>query len=217
MKLSPEQIRFEDKCRSIFLGQTIRVVLYGELKYFMDIDGKNINPIPSYKTKYSAIDSLDYSIYFKTDDGCIYITWDATFFSYGLIAEQINFTQAINDYEQRWDVSADGMWATVIGQRINNFNIGWERTWEYFNTEKKRKYQLYPQTFEIGLESGEFIVISASELKNSETEYSSMMDNLLVTKDKKLLDVLVAIEKKAIRRLGLRSIWRRLFGSAGKC
>ena len=85
----------------MFVGQTIRAVVYGELKYFSDEEGNNINPEPYYNTKYPDIDTLDYSIYFKTDGKTICVFWDNTFISYGLQSKQLDFTENTNDHEQK--------------------------------------------------------------------------------------------------------------------
>lgn len=73
MTLTDKHITYENDCRQIFVGQVIRAVIYGELKYYADEDGNNINPEPYYKTKYPDIDTLDHSIYFKTDNKTIYV------------------------------------------------------------------------------------------------------------------------------------------------
>lgn len=73
MTLTDKHINYENDCRQMFVGQTIRAVIYGELKYYADEDGNNINPEPYYKTKYPDIDTLDHSIYLKTDQQTIYV------------------------------------------------------------------------------------------------------------------------------------------------
>ena len=101
MILSDRHFDFEINCRQIFVGQTIRGIIYGELKYFLNEEGQNINPRPYYETKYSDIDTIDHSIYFKTDFNTIYTSWDNTFACYGLKSELIELTETTNDYEQK--------------------------------------------------------------------------------------------------------------------
>jgi hypothetical protein len=48
MKLLDKHITYENDCRQMFLGQTIRSVIYGELKYSADEEGNNNNPEPYY-------------------------------------------------------------------------------------------------------------------------------------------------------------------------
>ena len=91
MTLTDKHIVYENDCRQMFIGETILGVIYGEINYY-NLDEENIiiSPEPFYKTKYSDIDSLDYSIYFKTNNKTIYVFWDSTFFSYGLLSEEID-------------------------------------------------------------------------------------------------------------------------------
>ena len=187
----------------MFVGQTIRAVIYGELKYYADEDGNNINPEPYYKTKYPEIDTLDHSIYFKTDNKTIYVFCDNTFVCYGLLSKQLDLTETTNDYEQKWDVSSDSNWQNLIGQKIVDFKILWAGTM----TSK------YPQTFEIKTENGKSIFITASELKDNEDEYYSQMDNLLVTTNYELLQRLENIERRQIEKHNTKkTIWTKLFG-----
>lgn len=182
MTLTDKHINYENDCRQMFVGQTIRTVIYGELKYFTDEEGNNINPEPYYKTKYPEIDTLDHSIYFKTDQQTIYVFWDDTFICYGLQSKQLDLTEATNDYEQKWDVSVDTKWTETIGQKIVDFKIIWEETWTSNLDGTNKVYTRYPQTFEIKLENGQTIILSASEFKHDEeNEIHQLMDNLLVT------------------------------------
>ena len=197
----------------MFVGQTIRAVIYGELKYFADEDGNNINPEPYYKTKYPDIDTLDHSIYFKTDGKTIYVFWDNTFFSYGLQSKQLDLTEKTNEYEQKWDVSTDNKWVGFIGQKIVDFKIFWEETWTSNLDGTNKVYTTYPQTFEITTENGKSIFITASELKDDKDEFYSQMDNLLVTTNLDLLRKLEATERQQIENYqSKKSLWTKIFG-----
>lgn len=179
----------------MFVGQTIRAIIYGELKYFADEEGNNINPEPYYKTKYPDIDTLDHSIYFKTDNKTIYVFWDSTFISYGLQSKLLDLTETTNDYEQKWDVSADQKWINIIGQRIIDLKIIWEETWTSNLDGSNKVYTAYPQTFEIKTDNEESIILSASEFnRNEENEIYPSMDNLLVTTNTELARQLKIIE-----------------------
>ena len=179
----------------MFVGQIIRGVIYGELKYYADEDGNNINPEPYYKTKYPEIDTLDYSIYFKTDNKTIYVFWDNAFICYGLQSKQLNLTETTNDFEQKWDVSTDIKWLDFIGQKIVAFKIIWEETWTSNLDGSNKVFTTYPQTFEIKTENGKTIILSASEFKrDEENEIYTLMDNLLVTTNIDLAKQLKLIE-----------------------
>lgn len=182
MTLTDKHITYENDCRQMFVGQTIRAVIYGELKYFTDKEGNNINPEPYYKTKYSDIDTLDHSIYFKTDSKTIYVFWDNTFFSYGLQSNQLDLTETTNDFEQKWDVSTDIKWLDLIGQNIIDFKIIWEQVWTSNLDGSNKVSAIYPQTFEIKTENGQTIILSAAEFKrDEENEIYPLSDNLLAT------------------------------------
>jgi hypothetical protein len=195
MTLTDKHITYENDCRQMFVGQTIRAVIYGELKYFVDEDGNNINPEPYYKSKYPDIDTLDHSIYFKTDSKTIYVFWDNTFFSYGLQSTQLDLTETTNDFEQKWDVSTDIKWLDLIGQNIIDFKIIWEEVWTSNLDGSNKVSTTYPQTFEIKTEKGQTIILSAAEFKrDEENEIYTLSDNLLVTTNVDLARQLKLIE-----------------------
>ena len=166
----------------MFIGQVIRKVIYGELKYSSDEEGENINPKPYYKTKYLDIDTLDHSIYFKTDSQTIYVYWDNTFISYGLSSRQIELTESTNDYEQKWDVSSETKWTQVLGHGITDFKINWEEIWTSNLDGSNKVASTYPQAFLFTLDNEKKVVISAAEFKrDNEDEIYGLMDNILVT------------------------------------
>jgi len=187
MTITDKHIEFENDCRQIFVGQIIRAIIYGELKYFADEDGNNINPKPYYKSKYSDIDTLDHSIYFETNNKTIYVYWDNTFICYGLISKTLDLTDMTNDYEQRWDVSNESKWVDFIGHRIIDFKIHWEETWTSNLDNSNKVFTTYPQTFEITVDNDKSIILSASEFNGEEeNEIYPLMDNILVTTNLKL-------------------------------
>jgi hypothetical protein len=179
----------------MFVGQKIRGVIYGEVKYYADEDGNNINPKPYYETKFADIDTLDHSIYFKTDDKTIYVYWDNTFISYGLLSSQIDLDETTNTNEQKWDVSSDPKWADCIGNKIIEFKILWVETWTSELDGSNKVYTTYPQSFEIKTDKDKTIIISAAEFQRpNENEIYTLMDNLLVTTNVDLARQLKLIE-----------------------
>ncbi len=195
--LLDKHIIYENNCRQMFVGQTIRSVIYGELKYYVDEEGSNINPEPYYRTKYQDIDSLDHSIYFKTDYKTICVFWDNTFTCYGLQSKLLDLTETTNDYEQKWNVSSDQKWTDVIGQKVIDFKIIWGKTWTSNINDSNKVNIIYPQTFEIKTEYGKTIILTASEfIIDKEDEIYPLMDNILVTTNIDLAIQLKLIEKK---------------------
>ena len=182
MTLTDKHITYENDCRQMFVGKIIRAVIYGEIKYFTDKNGNNVNPKPCFETKYPDVDTLDYSIYFKTDEKNIYVFWDNTFVCYGIKSQIVDLTTKINDYEQKWDVSTEKKWEDLIGKQIIDFKILWEETWCSNIDGSNKVYYIYPQTFEITISNKKKIIISACEFSSDEKqEINSQMDNLLVT------------------------------------
>jgi hypothetical protein len=213
MTLTSKHINYKNDCRQMFVGQTIRAVIYGELKYFADENGNNINPLPYYKSKYPDIDTLDHSIYFKTDNKTVYVFWDNTFTCYGLQSKQLDFAATTNHYEQKWDVSSEPKWIDFIGQKIIDFKILWEESWTSNPDGTNKFYTTYPQTFEIIIETGKSFFITALELKDDEDEYYTQMDNLLVTTNFDLLKQLEIQQQKYVEKYHSRkSTWSKLFG-----
>lgn len=183
MTLTDEHVAYENDCRKMFIGETICGVIYGEINY-CNFDDVNIivSQKPSYMTKYPDIDTLDYSIYFKTNNKTVYVFWDSTFFSYGLLSKEIDFDETTNVYEQKWDVSTDEKWIKVIGNKIVDFKMIWEEVSTSNMDGSNKKYFAYPQTFILSIENGITIILSASEFKESKQDkIYGMSDNLLVT------------------------------------
>lgn len=182
MTLTDKHIDYENECRQMFVGQKIRAVIYGEVKYFANEDGKISTPDPYYKTRYPDLDSLDHAVYFKTDNKSIYIFWDNTFVCYGLQSRLLELTETTNDYEQKWDVSAHSNWAGIIGQEITDFKINWEEARIQTDGAPDNVSAVSPQTFEVKTENGKIIILSAAELMRiDQDEICPFMDNLLLT------------------------------------
>ena len=181
MVLTDKHTVYESDCHKMFVGQTILGVIYGEIKYYFE-DNENLDPEPLYSTKYPDIDTLDHSIYFKTNNKTIYVFWDSTFFSYGLLSKEIDLTETTNNYEQKWDVSNQEKWINLIGKKIIDFTIIWEDVYTSNMDGSNKKYFTYPQAFQLKMENGILIILSASEFKTpEENKIYGMSDNLLVT------------------------------------
>ena len=212
--LTDKHMDYERDCRQMFVGQKIYEVIYGEVKYYSDDEGNNVNPEPSYKTTFPDIDTLDHSIYFKIDNKTIYIFWDNTFISYGLLSKLIDFDETTNNYEQKWNVSDNEIWKPIIGQIITDFKIRWTETWSSNLDGTNKIFTTYPQTIELTTESRNTILICASEFcRNESDEVYSMMDNLLVTTNKKLAKTLKLIGHEELEPdKSKTTILRKIFG-----
>ena len=159
-------------------------MIYGEVFCAFSEDGEEAMELaePGYTTHYPDIDTLDFTVYFKTDTQTIYVTWDHTFYPYGLAAKSLELNQWTGDREQRWDVSDDQKWQEIVGQKVIDFKIRWEELGMRMIGTKWSDYIIYPQVFEICTENGKRIIITASELdRNGGQQIWPLMDNLLVT------------------------------------
>ena len=151
MDLTEQHINFELDARLMFIGQTIRGVVYGELEY-IDEEGNNVDPEPYFKTKYPDLDTLDYSVYFKTDIKTIYVTWDNAFVSYGLSSKYKDLNDNSGTYVQKWDVSNEPKWRDLVGQKIVDFNVYWSEIWTSNPDGNYKISTPYPQSFIITTE-----------------------------------------------------------------
>jgi hypothetical protein len=107
----------------------------------------------------------------------------------------LDLSETTNDYEQKWDVSAEQKWTDVIDKKVVDFKIIWEETWTSNLDGSNKIYTTYPQTFEIKTENGKTIILSASEFKrDEEDEIYPLMDNLIVTTNIDLARQLKIIE-----------------------
>ena len=178
MNLSQEHIDFENKIQRL-VGQTLLKVEYLEINYEPE------HPKPYYKSQFSEIDSIDFSIIFQTDKDKIEFHWDGQFYQYGI---GIRFNE-INETAtgRKWDVSNDDLWKKFIGQKIENFNLTWEevRTFEE-KTGKTDKF-IYPQDIRINFSNDKSIFISAAGFLNEDdNEVMGLLDNLTVTDNESL-------------------------------
>ena len=178
MKLEKRHIDFENYCKQI-IGLQIISVDYYEIMY-----DKN-NPAPNYKTHYSEIDSIDFSIVLHTTNDKVEIFWDGEFYQFG-IGLRINEKSVFDGY-QSWDVSDSNLWTNIIGQKITDLEIAWELVkTEEQKTGKKEEF-IYPQDLTLKFSNGQKVFISAAGFLNqNDPEVYGLLDNLTVTTNEDL-------------------------------
>jgi hypothetical protein len=122
MNLTQEHLDFEIFCRKL-IGLTIINIEYCEIDY----ETKKTN----YSTRFTNIDSIDFSIFLYTEKDKLEIYWDDQFFHYGIgvkINQPSNFSRT-----KKWNVSNSELWSKFMGQTISDIKIGWGTT--TFNEE----------------------------------------------------------------------------------
>ena len=178
MTLNKEQTDFVNHCRHL-IGQAIVSVEYAEIIYNQD------NPTPYYQTHFSNLDSVDFSIIFKTsENNVIEIYWDGNFHQFGIglkINKQSDFLRV-----QKWTVTDREIWREIVGQNIINVDLDWE-TITATDQSGKRESFTYPQDIILVFENKRRIFISAAGfLHEGDEEVFGMLDNLTVTDNEEL-------------------------------
>lgn len=177
MNLSQEHIDFESKCRSI-IGQTLKEVEYLEIDYQQ-------SETPFFKTKFSDIDSIDFSLVFHTDNGSLEFYWDGQFYQYG-IGLKINEPSVFSDYK-KWRMTDNLPWKKIIEHQIKSVDLTWEKVTTKEEKSSKTYIFIYPQNIRIDFDNNKSIFISAAGFLNEEdNEVYGMLDNLTVTDNEEL-------------------------------
>lgn len=179
IELSEIHLNFEVNCNKI-IGQTLAEVEYFEINYGPEY------PDISYKTRYTNLDSVDFSIFFKTNDKlAIEFSWDWEFHEYG-VGIRINGDPFFKEYRKSV-VNCEPIWEKLIGQTITGIKVYWETVSEYDLENKLLGNYTYPQTIQIDFSTTNSVFISAAGFldENDETIMGSL-DNICVTDDNKL-------------------------------
>ena len=178
MTLTSAHIDFENFCRQL-VDLTITKVEYSEIDY------EPTNSKPYYLTQFQDLHSIDFSIYFHTDQNkLIEIYWDGKFYQFGIgikINEQSDFSGFI-----KWDVSETDLWKKFIGATITDTKVSWETVTTEQKSGKTESF-IYPQDISFSFSIHKKIFISAAGFLNQgDNEVFGMLDNLTVTDNEDL-------------------------------
>lgn len=179
MKFTQEHLDFENISQQL-IGLSILKVEYAEIDY------EPTNPKPYYSTHFTNIHSVDFSIFFHTDnDKLVEVCWDGKFIQYGIgikINELSDFSGNI-----KWDVSTNDLWKKFIGTTISDIHTTWETVTTKEEGSGKTESFTYPQDIKITFSNDKNIFISAAGfLKQDDKEVYGMLDNLTVTDNEEL-------------------------------
>jgi len=173
MRLSEKQLEFESYSRQI-IGLRLSLVEYYEVNYKPD------DPQPLNKTKFTEIDTVDYSIILHCDNNRIEITWDGQFYQYG-IGIKVNEKPVFDNY-QSWNVSQSENWRDLIGEKIIDLKFTWEIVRTLGKNSGEKEEFIYPQHLTLLFSNNKKIFVSAAGfLKPEDNEVYGLLDNLTVT------------------------------------
>jgi hypothetical protein len=182
-----------DKSEVIVLGEvhtsfarSIDDLLAGRTVLSVEYHGLDPDPeneagltLAEFETRYPEIDTLDYGLMLRTDQGHFHITWDSTFFSYGVIVTRLSDDDPKPSYGTTIEASHRPQSSPLIGKVILGADIIWDRVM-YTNSEESH---VYPQWLRIRHSEGA-VYLSASEILRDDLVATGFMDNILVTSDR---------------------------------
>lgn len=129
---------------------------------------------PSWHT-YSDFDSVEQGLDLVGDDASYSITWDATFWSYGLRVRPVPLIHFL--YAGQFsDVSEDSRWSGFLGQRITDARF----VWEPVPSSVAEVDAVYPQHVVLTFEAGGHVYLSAAKPQGAQAPLFEMSDHLAV-------------------------------------
>ena len=125
--------------------------------------------------QHADFDSVDHGLDLLGEDRSFCVTWDNTFWNYGLRVDQGVML------DQLWgalvtDVTQESRWTRVVGQRISSTKVYWCPVPE---TEFVPDAQ-YPQDIEIRFEGGDVVLLSAAVPQEGTPRLFEGSDNVVV-------------------------------------
>lgn len=179
--LSEEHLAFAERIRGLLVGATLQSVGYQGLEF--PSDGTLSDALAKdCETVYSEIDRLDHSLILRTDRGSLYVTWDGTFYPYGLNVLTDDPTTA---YSATLEASTKPIWADLLGSPIDVVELEWdELTVTSLETSATKSY-LIPIWMRF-LVKNTWVFVGAADLLRDDRVATMFMDNLLVTTNTEL-------------------------------
>ncbi|WP_221090828.1 hypothetical protein [Deinococcus aquaedulcis] len=124
-------------------------------------------------------DSLKQGLDFIGDDASFFITWDASFWSYGLCVRSGALVDFLSG-GQFGDVSATSRWSGLCGQRVRAARF----IWEPIPLAEDRA--VYPQHLVLTFEAGNQVYVSAATPQGTRAPFFGMSDHVVVLFDQEL-------------------------------
>jgi len=135
---------------------------------------------PSWNTD-PDFDSVEQGLDLIGPDASHSITWDATFWSYGLRIRSgtlVDFLSA----GQFNDVSEESRWSDFLGQRVSDARL----IWEPIPDPLAQEGEVYPQHLVLTFEAGDQVYLSAAAPQGPRAPFFGMSDRVAVLFDQEL-------------------------------
>lgn len=171
------------------IGQALQQVDYTEVDYYP------AHPQPCFTTDHSQIHTVDFAVCLYFSNGkTLEITWKnfqvkdkETYNVYGLhIGEAMQDQKSVAG-QRTWNVSEEGIWQEVIGQRIKEVNVFWSKARVEGPEREKELDYFHLQAIALKFENQKTIIISMAELQaGNSTKVVRGTNNLLITTDESL-------------------------------
>ncbi|ULH18260.1 hypothetical protein MF271_22610 (plasmid) [Deinococcus sp. KNUC1210] len=123
----------------------------------------------------SEFDSLDCGLDLVGEHATYCITWDWTFWSYGLRVRPGRLVDFLLG-GQFTDVSAESRWSKLLGQRVTQAQL----MWEPLPDPCIEQTAAYPQGLVLRFEAGDQVYISASQPQGPHEPFLGMSDHVVV-------------------------------------
>lgn len=170
MEHTPEQVQYLESCRKMLIGKTIHGAIYSQHALDEEDDSGDEAPIPLYEADQPDHDMIEGFLYLKADTLAYRFSWVVSQLDYGLEIFEIKKTAIKNKEEQQWDVSGEEKWKKVLGKKIKDLEISWEKSWST-NLFSARPYDIvFPHTYYISTENDCCLVISAGIYDDGDTK-----------------------------------------------
>lgn len=124
------------------------------------------------------LDTADFGLDLVCDTGAFHITWDSTFWSYGLRVKCGTLLDHLRS-ALFTEVTEASRWTTLIGQQITDVTVQWDDIPlpEYgYGTH-------YPQEIILSFELGAHVLLSAATYQDESHTLFGMSDNVVVIFD----------------------------------
>jgi hypothetical protein len=179
MKLSKEQLNYQNKCRSMLIGKTICSIIYGQANYSDNDAEAHDDSAPDYLTDHLDIDSLDGFLYLRSEKKAYRFCWLLNHLDFGVQIDEIGLSKIANEYEYQFNVSNEDKWKPLMNQKITDLIIRWDKSWSINLLNTKPFDIVFPHTYLLKTENGKHIAIITSIFDNDDIK--PFVDRLIIT------------------------------------
>lgn len=161
MEASSKQIAYEKSCRELLTGKAINGIFYAQ--YQIDDEEMEFEdePLLIYETEHAELHALESFLYIKIDHQVCRFSWAVAHLDYGLMLSTMEVADMKKEEDYIWEVSSHKNWESLIGDKISDVSIIWEKSWST-NLLSTTPYEIiFPHTYIIKTENNHDIIISA--------------------------------------------------------